>query len=185
MLPIPAIPMRTRSTVPSSSRAGRFSCRSAGGIRPELVEQLPEFVEQLPEFVEQLEDPEAGGVVKVTRIHHASVNAADGLDDTVRFYRDVLGLELAPRPEIPGVPGNWFTAGDGQVHVIGAPPLGVGIDPIGNHYCLAVDDLDAAIAELDAAGIAFLGAGQAGPDGVVTQVWVTDPAGNTVELQQG
>ncbi len=123
--------------------------------------------------------------MKVTRIHHASVNAAGDLDSAVRFYRDVLGLEAAPRPEIPGVPGAWFTAGGGQVHVIGAPPLGDGIDPVGNHYCLAVDDLEGAIVELDTAGIAYLRGVQQDPGGAVSQIWVTDPAGNTIELQQG
>jgi len=93
----------------------------------------------------------------------------------------VLGLPVAPRPDL-GVDGCWFEAGPGsQVHLIDAAPLGAGIDPIGNHYCLAVDDLDAAIAELEGAGIPYLQATQ-GEDAV--QVWVTDPAGNTIELQQ-
>jgi glyoxylase I family protein len=120
--------------------------------------------------------------VKVTRIHHASVNTEGApLDDVRGFYADVLGLPLAPRPDM-GVEGYWFDAGPrGQVHVIHAPSAGAGIDPIGNHYCLAVDDLDAAIAELDDAGVPYLQATQ-GEDAV--QVWVTDPAGNTIELQQ-
>lgn len=113
--------------------------------------------------------------MKVTRIHHASVNTHGASLDTVRrFYADVLGLPLAPRPDL-GVDGAWYEAGAGQVHVIDAPAPGAGIDPIGNHYCLAVDDLDAAVAELDRAGVEFFRAGD--------QVFLTDPGGNTIELQ--
>lgn len=121
--------------------------------------------------------------MKVTRILHASVNAAGDLAGARRFYADVLGLEPAERPDIEGIPGSWFTVGEAQVHVVGAPPSGDAIDPIGNHYCLAVDDIDAAVAELDAAGIPYVRAGQ-GPRGEIVQIWIVDPAGNTVELQQ-
>lgn len=118
--------------------------------------------------------------MRVTRILHASVNACGDLGATTRFYAEVLGMEPAARPDIPGVPGSWFAAGPGQVHVVGAPPRGEGIDPTGNHYCLAVDDIEAAVAALDAAGVPYL----RGAQGPVTQIWLTDPAGNTVELQE-
>ena len=60
-------------------------------------------------------------------------------------------------------------------------PAGTGaIRPAGNHYCVAVDDLDAAIAELEATGVDYV----RGAQGDVVQVWLSDPAGNTIELQQ-
>jgi glyoxylase I family protein len=118
--------------------------------------------------------------MKVTRIHHASVNTAGKHAETERFYRDVLGMELAPRPDL-GVDGAWLEAGsDGQVHLIDAAPMGSGIDPIGNHYCLAVDDLDGAVAGFEKAGVEYFRIGE----GAGAQVFVTDPAGNTIELQQ-
>ncbi len=118
--------------------------------------------------------------MKVARIHHASVNTGGKLEDARRFYADVLGLDSAPRPDI-GVAGYWFRAGRGsQVHLIEATPFGAGIDPIGNHYCLTVDDLGAAVDELEHAGVEHLKIG----DGSDAQVFVTDPAGNTIELQQ-
>jgi catechol 2,3-dioxygenase-like lactoylglutathione lyase family enzyme len=120
--------------------------------------------------------------VKVTRFHHVSVNSnGTPLDDMVCFYRDVLGLGDEPRPEIPGIPGHWHTVGSQQLHLVGAPASGPGIDPTGHHYCVAVDDLDAAIAELEDRGIQYVRGVQG--EGIV-QIWITDPAGNTIELQQ-
>lgn len=120
--------------------------------------------------------------MKVTRFHHVSVNCHDApLLDMVEFYGGFFGLDDEPRPEIPGVDGHWHAVGDSQLHIVGAPPRGTAIDSTGNHYCVAVEDLDAAIAELDARGIPY----QQGVQGEsVVQIWINDPAGNTIELQQ-
>ena len=58
---------------------------------------------------------------------------------------------------------------------------GHAIDSTGHHYCVAVTDLDAAVAELEARGIELQRAVQG--EGTV-QIWIADPAGNTIELQQ-
>jgi catechol 2,3-dioxygenase-like lactoylglutathione lyase family enzyme len=118
--------------------------------------------------------------VKVTRILHASVNVSGSLADNDRFYADLLGMARADRPEIPGIEGRWFGAGDGQVHLVDAPMAGLGIDPTGPHFCLGVDDLHAAVAELEARSVPYTRAAQ----GDVVQIWIVDPAGNTIELQQ-
>jgi catechol 2,3-dioxygenase-like lactoylglutathione lyase family enzyme len=120
--------------------------------------------------------------MKVTRFHHVSVNTNDTpLDAMVDFYHDVFGLGDEDRPEIPGIAGHWHTVGDSQLHLVGAPPSGKAIDTTGHHYCVAVDDLDAAIAELDARGIEYV-RGLQGESNV--QIWIADPAGNTIEIQQ-
>jgi catechol 2,3-dioxygenase-like lactoylglutathione lyase family enzyme len=120
--------------------------------------------------------------MKVTRFHHVSVNTnGTALDEMVGFYRDVLGLDDRPRPDIPGVPGHWKVVGDQELHLVGAPPSGEAIDTTGHHYCVAVDDLEGAIAELEARGIDYRRAVQ-GENTV--QIWIADPAGNTIELQQ-
>jgi len=120
--------------------------------------------------------------VKVTRLHHVSVNVnGTDLGALISFYREVLGLADDPRPEIPGIPGHWHALGDQQLHLVGAPPRGEDPDPTGPHFCVLVDDLEAAIADLDRRGLPYERAVQ-GPGTV--QIWVTDPAGNTVELQQ-
>jgi catechol 2,3-dioxygenase-like lactoylglutathione lyase family enzyme len=123
--------------------------------------------------------------LKVRRILHSSANVAGVGDAAAAFYRNVLGLESSPRPDIPGVAGSWFRAGEAQIHLVDAAAAGRGIDPVGPHVCLGVDDLEAAVAELQDQGIEVFRAEAKEADGRgVTQVWVVDPAGNTIELQQ-
>jgi catechol 2,3-dioxygenase-like lactoylglutathione lyase family enzyme len=120
--------------------------------------------------------------MRVTRFHHVSVNAnGTPVEHMVEFYRDVFGLGDLPRPEIPGIPGHWHVVGDQELHLVGAPGSGSGIDTTGNHYCMAVEDLDRAVVELEERGIEYVRALQGA--GTV-QIWITDPAGNTIELQQ-
>ena len=96
--------------------------------------------------------------MKVTSFHHVSVNRNDApLDEMVSFYGDLLGLDAKERPEIPGVPGHWFAVADQELHV------------------------DKAIAELEDRNIPYERAVQGA--GTV-QIWINDPAGNTIELQQ-
>jgi catechol 2,3-dioxygenase-like lactoylglutathione lyase family enzyme len=118
--------------------------------------------------------------MKVTRILHTSVSVEGRLDSATDFYRTLLGLADEARPDFPGVGGHWFAVGDAQVHLVDAPGGSGAIRPTDHHVCFGVDDLDAAITELEANGIEYLRAAQ----GDVVQVWVADPAGNTIELQQ-
>src|SRR5690606_23755453 len=106
-----------------------------------------------------------------------SLNSAEAVDETAAFYRDVLGLEAAARPEMPGVPGQWFTVGDAQVHLIGRPPSERALNPSRHHVCFAVDDLPAALVELEGRGLEVLRAPSSRPDGATVQAFVTDPSG--------
>jgi catechol 2,3-dioxygenase-like lactoylglutathione lyase family enzyme len=120
--------------------------------------------------------------VKVTRFHHVSVNCnGTSVNEMVAFYREVLGLGDKARPDIPGIEGHWHAVGDQELHLVGPPARGTGVDPTGHHYCVAVADLDGAIAELEERGIDYERAVQG--EGTI-QIWFTDPAGNTIELQQ-
>jgi catechol 2,3-dioxygenase-like lactoylglutathione lyase family enzyme len=118
--------------------------------------------------------------VKVTRTLHHSVNVEGHLDETVAFYRRLLELDSDARPEIPGVAGHWFDAGNAQLHLVDADAGTQPIQPTGPHVCFAVEDLPAAITELEEAGIPYV----EGAQGTVVQIWFVDPAGNTIEIQQ-
>ena len=118
--------------------------------------------------------------MKVTRTLHHSVNVEGRLDECTAFYRSLLDLPDESRPTIPGVDGHWFAAGDVQLHLVDADAGTGAIQPTGPHVCFAVEDLDAAIAELERDGIPYL----RGAQGPVVQIWFADPAGNTIEIQQ-
>jgi catechol 2,3-dioxygenase-like lactoylglutathione lyase family enzyme len=118
--------------------------------------------------------------VKLTRILPHSVNVEGDLGGAVGFYRDLFALSDLPRPEIPGIEGHWFAVGDAQVHLVDAPAGPGPIRPAGPHVCFGVEDLDGAVAELEAQGIDYTRATQ----GTTVQIWIIDPSGNTVELQQ-
>jgi catechol 2,3-dioxygenase-like lactoylglutathione lyase family enzyme len=115
--------------------------------------------------------------MKVTRLLHASINVEGQLGPTAEFYESFIGLAGAERPDFGAIGGRWFTVGDAQLHLVDAAHQGApAIDPTGPHFCFGVDDLDGAVAEFAAKGIAHYRAGE--------QVWITDPSGFTIEFQQ-
>jgi catechol 2,3-dioxygenase-like lactoylglutathione lyase family enzyme len=109
-------------------------------------------------------------------VHHVSINVPD-VDAALGFYVDVLGLSVRDdRPDF-GFPGAWLDAGGQQLHLIQADaPRG-----LGQHFALLVDDLAATVDELRGRGIEV---GDPSPVGTSLQSFVTDPAGNLVELHQ-
>jgi glyoxylase I family protein len=121
------------------------------------------------------------GLVVLAGMNHVSFPVRD-LDRAVHFYRDVLGLEALPRPDLP-FPGAWLGHRDIQVHLIVPPegaPLGSPpptLNPLGGHVAFAIDDYDAVVAALNEAGIETLQAGS-----TVGQLWVRDPDGHLIEL---
>lgn len=125
--------------------------------------------------------------MKITRINHAAVNVHGKVDEARAFYTGLLGLPEVPiqlpgRPPIPKgtVQAFWLELGGVQVHAIGAPMKGEPREPVGPHVSWYVADLDQAVAELAERGIEMRVLGE----GRSRIVWVSDPAGNTVEFQQ-
>jgi catechol 2,3-dioxygenase-like lactoylglutathione lyase family enzyme len=118
--------------------------------------------------------------VKVVRVQHVSVNCHGRLDATRRFYSELFELPEISRPVIPGVDGSWLSLGDVQLHLVDAATSGHLPDPVAPHWCLWVADIDAARAELESGGIEYI----EGAQGDVVQIWISDPNGQVVELQQ-
>ena len=121
-----------------------------------------------------------GADMKITRVNHAALNVPSGVEEMERFYTGLLGIPTVPR-EIPPefaarIPGFWLQLGDTQVHVIQAELKGVPREPTGRHIAFYVEDLEAAVATLAAAGVAH--------DHFGGVVFLADPGGNTIELQQ-
>jgi catechol 2,3-dioxygenase-like lactoylglutathione lyase family enzyme len=125
--------------------------------------------------------------MKITRINHAAVNIHGKVDEAREFYTGLLGLPEVPislpgRPPVPkgAVQAFWLELGGVQVHAIGAPMKGEPREPVGPHVSWYVADLDEAVADLAARALEMRVLGE----GRNRIVWVSDPAGNTVEFQQ-
>lgn len=108
----------------------------------------------------------------------------DDLDAARRFWIDTLGLPELPRPDL-GVPGMWLGIGDRQLHFIEHGTLPIG-GPGFPHVALTVpaERWEATIAALQAVGAPFLmGPSERSDFGHrVRAAFLTDPAGNVVEL---
>lgn len=131
--------------------------------------------------------------IKVTGLLHHGVRVGKNPEqvEAVRiFYSDVLGLHAdEDRPNIRGVPGFWMNLGAGakqQIHLMGAEgpsPFAKSEDedPVSPHVALAVEDVREAMRVLDEQKIPYFTFGN-----IVGsfQLFVRDPAGNMVELQE-
>jgi len=110
-------------------------------------------------------------------VHHVSINV-DDVDTAGRFYIDALEMTQLARPDF-GFPGMWLRCGEQEIHLI---KVDGHVAPKGQHFALRVDDVEAARQQLLAKGVEVSrvleipGAGR--------QVFLHDPAGNMIELNQ-
>ncbi len=124
--------------------------------------------------------------MKITRINHMAFNVAGKVEQAREFYTKLLGLpEIEIRfpgrdPVIGSSMALWVEQARTQMHLIGLPKTGEPREPTNTHVSWYVADLEEAIAEIKAAGLELRLLGE----GLGRIVWISDPAGNTVELQQ-
>src|SRR5258705_649539 len=88
------------------------------------------------------------GAMKLAGVHHVSLNVDDA-EKTGRFYIEVLGLEVLPRPNFP-FKGYWLRTGAQEIHLIEVKDHRV---PGGEHFAFAVEDIDATCRELEQHGV--------------------------------
>jgi len=116
--------------------------------------------------------------MEIVGSHHVAVGVKD-LAGCTAFYTEVLGFRvLDTRPDF-GIAGVWLQAGTQQLHLV----EDVGDAPGSNHhFAMHVDDVEAFAVRLEQHGAHprrlpyFVGAGR--------QVFVRDPSGNVIELNQ-
>jgi glyoxylase I family protein len=120
-------------------------------------------------------------MIKVLALNHVSLLVSDtalALD----FYHGLLGLEIdASRPDL-GFPGAFLETGNAQIHLLELEPAAAGVATAKHggrdrHVALDVADLDAVVAALDGAGIAYT-LSRSGR----RALFCRDPDGNAVEL---
>jgi methylmalonyl-CoA/ethylmalonyl-CoA epimerase len=93
------------------------------------------------------------------RIAHIGIAVRD-LDDSISFYRDVLGLADVPLDDADGAKIAGLAAGESLIELLEAEsadsPIGKFLARRGpgiHHVCFAVDDLDATLDRCRAHGI--------------------------------
>ncbi len=111
---------------------------------------------------------------------HVTVRSAD-LEQTRRFYVDLLGLQVGPRPAIP-VPGHWFYIGaEAVLHVLPRQEGAArGLQGPIDHFALKAQNRPAFEQRLRAAGQPFESRRLADTD--TWQIFLDDPDGARVEL---
>jgi len=116
-----------------------------------------------------------------SRINHVSVNARD-LQESVDFYVDLLGAELIATPNF-GLPVQWLALGRTQLHLFEKD-----LQPTSHHHLgITVDDLEPAYRAAerrDAFDRDAFGNHLVELPGDLVQLYVRDPAGNLVEIDQ-
>src|SRR6266508_4212390 len=115
--------------------------------------------------------------ISVGLLDHYNVRTRH-LDETVRFYADVLGLTNGPRPDFP-VPGAWmYSDGRPVVHLVDIAATDetqkTGTGAL-HHVAFVSRGFEAMQQRLAARGTTFRTAMAAGGD--IMQIFVTDPNG--------
>lgn len=121
-------------------------------------------------------------MIQITRLNHVSLLVAD-TGRALGFYRDLLGLPVSDSRPVLGFPGAWLELGAGQqIHLLELPSADAGTQRPEHggrdrHLALDVQDLDAVVRVLAAAGIAFTES-RSGR----RALFCRDPDGNAIEL---
>jgi predicted enzyme related to lactoylglutathione lyase len=96
----------------------------------------------------------------------------------VEFYGGTLGLEQSQ--EYGRIPGGEFETGNLTLQILDAAAVGREFAPSGSPIAFRVEDVAAARAELEDAGVEFLG--ETIDSGVCYQAHFKDPDGNVLIL---
>ena len=114
-----------------------------------------------------------------TNIQHVNLQVGD-LAAAVAFYTDVIGLGLAPTPDI-GMPAQFIAINDYQeIHINQSDD----VKPERAHFCLRVADFNGVFRRAQAAGVidtATNGPARRLSSGTI-QMFVRDPSRNLVEI---
>lgn len=118
--------------------------------------------------------------MKIHGLLHATVLVTD-LDRARQFYGGVLGLTEKARRDLDFA-GTWYELGECELHlmVTSAPlPCAAERPRRDYHVALLIDDYQAARQALDNAGLPYRPSSRG-----LLQLFVRDPDGNLIELQQ-
>jgi catechol 2,3-dioxygenase-like lactoylglutathione lyase family enzyme len=116
-----------------------------------------------------------------TRINHVSINARD-LQESIDFYVELLGAEPIPTPNF-GIPVQWLALGRTQLHLFKRD-----LQPSTHHHLgITVDDLEPVYRAAQRRGAFDANTFRnhlVQLPGDVVQLYIRDPAGNLIEIDQ-
>jgi catechol 2,3-dioxygenase-like lactoylglutathione lyase family enzyme len=117
----------------------------------------------------------------MAHINHVSVNALN-LEESVQFYEDLLGAERLATPNF-GLPVQWLGLGGTQLHLFERD-----LHPTSHHhFAVTVDDVEPvyrAAERRNAFDHDAFGNNLVELPGDIVQLYVRDPAGNLMEVDQ-
>jgi catechol 2,3-dioxygenase-like lactoylglutathione lyase family enzyme len=117
----------------------------------------------------------------MAHINHVSVNALN-LEESVQFYEDLLGAERLETPNF-GLPVQWLGLGRTQLHLFERD-----LHPTSHHhFAITVDDIEPvyrAAERRNAFDHDAFGNNLVELPGDIVQLYVRDPAGNLMEVDQ-
>ena len=116
----------------------------------------------------------------ICRVDHVNIGTTR-LEETCRFFCDVLGFENGWRPDFP-YGGAWLYAqGRAMIHVRELPEAKrPSAEAVLDHVAFEIDDFDAAVGRLEKAGVVYRSTAIDGAK--VKQIFVEDLNGLNIEL---
>ena len=124
--------------------------------------------------------------MSVIGFDHFNIRAPRPLLDAVReFYVQTLGLKVGARPAVASY-GYWlYLAEQPVVHLVewvDAPDVDMLPRGCLDHIAFSCDDFEGTMEHLDALGVAYRRRNLEDRGQAITQLNITDPTGNVVEL---
>lgn len=101
---------------------------------------------------------------KIKKIHHVAVVVPE-LEQSLRFWEEMLGLDLDHVEEVPSQQSKvaFFPIGEGEVELVMPTTENSGVakylekrGPGLHHICFEVDDIDAMLAVLKSKGVSLI-----------------------------
>lgn len=118
---------------------------------------------------------------QILGLQHVALHVAD-VAASVNFYQNKIGLTALPRPAFD-FDGAWFSLGPGrELHLLEGRREKVNSHSRGNHFAVAVADIQAVAQHLEQQGVAHRPVKQR-PDGA-WQLFLEDPDGHVLEFCQ-
>ena len=120
--------------------------------------------------------------ITVTGYNHVALAVKD-INESARFYREIIGLEPVPVPEHLKAIRSWFSIAPGQeLHLLAGRTFPVtNNDPNLGHFALTIPDADPVEQFLKSKGLPYLR--QQRFDGA-WQIYISDPDGYFIELNE-